>query len=661
MPKNKNMKVIKNELGLQAALTLGIALIVLKYNFLLGMAVIFLSLFIFTAVAVMIGRKMELLEPIEDISSKNSLINKDTIKNIPLPLSVLDKDGKIVWNNEEFLEISESKNIYGKRIDEVVPRFSLDYVDKERGLFNVNQRGRLYEVHYNRAFNEFEEEEIFIFYWIDRTDLSKKINELEEKSICIGLIYIDNYEEVFLLGNNIEEKSYLIDIDKRINGLSNRINGILEKLDEDKYLIFFEKKHLGFLENRKFEILDDIKNVEYGGNFPITISIGVGAKGKDMKETYSHAQNAMDIALGRGGDQAVVKSGDRLDFYGGKSKTMEKRTKVKARVVAHALGKLIDQEEVVFIMGHKSPDLDSFGASIGAYRAVRSRGKSAYIVLKGVNSSIKLMYNSLKAQSKEIMEHIISPEEALHMMGSDNLCIVVDNHKKSQVESPRVLERCSKVIIIDHHRRGAEFIEDPVLTYVEPYASSTCELVTEILSYISDRIDIEKHEAEALLAGIALDTKHFSIKTGVRTFEAGAFLRRFGADTEVVRKLFKGSFSDLKLRAKVVASSRIIEEHIAISRLEEESESSILVAAQSADELLNTEGVDASFVLSKIKNDVHISARSIDDVNVQVIMEELGGGGHMNSAGTRIENSSIEESEKLLEKAIYKYIEEGEL
>lgn len=271
------------------------------------------------------------------------------------------------------------------------------------------------------------------------------------------------------------------------------------------------------------------------------------------------------------------------------------------------------------------------------------------------------MYNNLKAQSKEIMDHIISPEEAIYMMKEDNLCIVVDNHKKSQVESARVLEKCSKVIVIDHHRRGAEFIQDPVLTYVEPYASSTCELVTEILSYISDRIDIEKYEAEALLAGIALDTKHFSVKTGVRTFEAGAFLRRFGADTEVVRNLFKGSFSDLKLRAKVVASSRIIEEHIAISRLEEESESSILVAAQSADELLNTEGVDASFVLSKIKNDVHISARSMDDVNVQVIMEELGGGGHMNSAGTRIENSSIEESEKLLEKAIYKYIEEGEL
>lgn len=661
MLKNKNIKVLKIELTIQTVLILAISLIIVYYNLLVGIAVIVLSLFIVTLTTARVDKKLASLESIENISSKNSLINKDTIKSIPLPLSILDKDGKLVWNNEEFLEIAENKSVYGKRIEEIVPRFSLDYVEKEKGYFNVNHRGKFYEVHYNRAFNEFEEEEIFIFYWIDRTDLSKKIAELEEKSICIGLIYIDNYEEVFLLGNNIEEKSYLLEIDKRINALSNRISGILEKLDEDKYLVFFENRHLSFLENRKFEILDDIKNVEYGGNFPITISIGVGARGKDMKETYSHAQNAMDIALGRGGDQAVVKSGDRLDFYGGKSKTVEKRTRVKARVVAHALGKLIDQEEVVFIMGHKSPDLDSFGAAIGVYRAVRSRGKNAYIVLNGVNSSIRLMYNNLKAQSAEIMEHIVSSEEAIYMMGEENLCIVVDNHKKSQVESARVLERCSKVIVIDHHRRGAEFIDDPVLTYVEPYASSTCELVTEILSYISERIDIEKYEAEALLAGIALDTKHFSIKTGVRTFEAGAFLRRFGADTEVVRKLFKGSFDDLKLRAKVIASSRIIEDHIAISKLEDESESSILIAAQSADELLNTEGVDSSFVLSKIKGDVHISARSIDDVNIQVIMEELGGGGHMNSAGTRVENTSMEESEKLLEKAIYKYIEEGEL
>lgn len=661
MPKNKNIKALRIELIIQIILVFIVSSIVVYYNLKLGLAVVVTAIIVTAILAARIDKKLNLLESIEDISSKNSLINKDTIKSIPLPLSILNKEGSLVWNNEEFLEVADKKNVYGKNIVEIVPRFSLDYIEEEKGAFNVNHRGRFYEVHYNRAFNEFEEEEIFIFYWIDRTALNKKIAELQEKSICIGLIYIDNYEEIFLLGNNIEEKSCLLEIDKRINTLSNRINGILEKLDEDKYLIFFENRHMSFLENRKFEILDEIKGVDYGGTFPITVSIGVGANGKDMKETYGYAQNAMDIALGRGGDQAVVKSGDRLDFYGGKSKTVEKRTKVKARVVAHALGKLIDQEEVVFIMGHKSPDLDCFGAAVGVYRAVRSRGKNAYIVMDGVNSSIKLMYNNLKANSEELMEHIVSSEEAIFMMSEENLCIVVDTHKKSQVESARVLDRCTKIIVIDHHRRGAEFIKDPVLTYVEPYASSTCELVTEILSYISDRLDIEKYEAEALLAGIALDTKHFSVKTGVRTFEAGAFLRRFGADTEVVRKLFRGSLEDLKLRSSVIANSRIIEQHIAIAKLESESESAILVAAQSADELLNTEGVDASFVLSKLKGDVHISARSTDDVNVQIIMEELGGGGHMNSAGTRIEKSSMEESEELLERAIYKYIEEGEL
>lgn len=661
MPKSENIKSLKLERMLQIVLVLMMASIITYYEIRIGIFVLVSSIIITAIITFRINKKLSFFETIEEISSKSSLINKDTIKRIPLPLIILNREGNIIWNNSEFFQVIDEKNLYGKNITNIVTRFNLEFIEEEKGSFNISHRSRFYEVHYNRAFDELEQEDIFILYWIDRTELNTKITELQDRNLSIALIYIDSYEEIFLLGNNIEERSCILEIDKRINLLANRINGILEKLDEDKYLIFFENRHISFLENRKFEILDEIKEINYAGSLPITISIGVGSDGKNIKETYSFAQNAMDIALGRGGDQAVVKAGERLDFYGGKSKTMEKRTKVKARVIAHALAKLIDQEEVVYIMGHKSPDLDCFGAAIGMYRAVRSKGKNAYIVLDGVNSSIKLIYNNMISGSKEFKKHLVTSEEAMFMMRDESLCIVVDTHKKSQVESARVLEKCNRVVIIDHHRRGAEFINEPVLTYVEPYASSTSELVTEILSYIKDRIEIEKYEAEALLAGIALDTKQFSVNTGVRTFEAAAFLRRYGADTETVRNLFKGDIENLKLKASVIAKTRIIEKHIAISRLEEDSESAILIAAQAADDLLNTEGVDASFVISKVKNDIHISARSTNDVNVQMIMEELGGGGHMNSAGTRIEKSSLDESEKLLEKAIYKYIEEGEI
>lgn len=660
MPEKKLLRILRFESAVQIVLVISITVALIYYNTFLGLFLMLISVLIMIFSIFKTDKKLELIEAIKEISDKSSLINKDTIKNVPLPLVILNQTGEIIWNNEEFYQIVDEKNIYKKNISQIIYKFKLENVSAQKGLFNISHRNRYYEVNYNRAFDE-SGEEILILYWIDRTDLNSKIAELQNKSLCIGLIYIDNYEEIFSLSNNIEESACLLEIDKKINLLGNRINGLLEKLDVDKYLIFFENKYMGFLENRKFEILNEVKEIDFGNKMPVTISIGMGANGKDMKETYQYAKSAMDIALGRGGDQAVVKSKEGLDFYGGKSKTVEKRTKVKARVVAHALRELIDHEENIFIMGHKSPDLDCFGAAIGVYRAVKSRGKNAYIVLDGVSSSIKLIYNNLKENYPEYIDYIIAPHEALVSMKGESLCIVVDTHKPSQVESEAVLKKCKRVVVIDHHRRGAEFIENPVLTYVEPYASSTCELVTEILYYISDRIDIQKFEAEALLAGIALDTKHFSLKTGVRTFEAGAFLRRYGADTEIVRKLFRGDLSELKLRAKVIGNARVIAGHFAISRLDEDSKSGILIAAQSADELLNTTGVDASFVLSKVGGDVHISGRSIGDINVQMILEGLGGGGHMNSAGTRIKNSSLEESEALLEKAIYKYTEEGEL
>lgn len=499
-----------------------------------------------------------------------------------------------------------------------------------------------------------------MLYWIDNTNFTTLKTKYNDEKVNVGLIQIDNYDDV---RNNTDETNRPIvfaEIDKMLNSLAARISGFIRKYENDKYLIIFENRHLENLEMKKFEILDNVREIDLGNKIPVTLSIGVGVNGKSLTQQYEYAKAAMDIALGRGGDQVVVKRIDKLSFYGGKSKAVEKRTKVKARVIAHALRQLIEQSEKVFIMGHKNGDMDSFGASIGIYRAVKNRNKQPYIVLSGVNPSIKNIFDRLKVEHPEYLEDIITPDQARIMADKSALCVVVDNHRPSYTEAPYLLETIDKVVLIDHHRRGAEFIEDPVLTYLEPYASSTCELVAEILSYMSDKMDINKFEAEALLAGISVDTKNFTFQTGVRTFEAASFLRRAGADTTAVRQLFQDDITTFISKAEVVKEAKIIDGKIAISSFREESKDSVLIAAEAANDLLNIKGIVASFVLAFSEGKVHISGRSLGDVSVQLILEKLGGGGHLAVAGAQIENVSIDEAEEMLKEAIEEYFKEGE-
>lgn len=611
-------------------------------------------------------KKVEWTKYIEGLTKEFDSATKHAILNLPIPLVMVEVDGTITWYNPKFMDMIEEKGILDKKISDIIPNFNVDNImGKEKDMvIEAAVRDRQYKVLYNVVRSNKGREEgknyIIMLYWIDITNFSILKNKYNDEKINIGLIQIDNYDEVRSSTDEVNRPLVFAEIDKRLNTLITRLNGFIRKYENDKYIIIFENKHLENLEAKKFDILDDIREINLGNKIPVTLSIGVGVNGKSPGQLYEFARAGIDIALGRGGDQAVVKKIDKLSFYGGRSKAVEKRTKVKARVIAHALRQLIDQSDRVFIMGHKIGDMDSFGASIGICRAVKNRNKEGYIVLNSLNPSIKNLYEKIKRDNPEYLDVIITGEQARNIATKNSLCVVVDNHRPNYTEAPYLLDDIDKVVLIDHHRRGADFIEDPVLTYLEPYASSTCELVTEILYYMYDKMDIEPFEAEALLAGISVDTKNFTFKTGVRTFEAASFLRRAGADTTAVRQLFQDDLTTFVLKAEVVKNAVILDDKIAISLLDKETENSILIAAQSADDLLNISGITASFVLVKTDNKIHISGRSLGDISVQLILEKLGGGGHLTVAGAQIEDTSIEETKELLEKAIREYLEEGE-
>ncbi len=611
-------------------------------------------------------KKVEWTQYIESLTTGIDTATKYAIINLPIPFVMVETNGTISWYNTRFLQMINSKDLLEENIGDIIPGFNIDNImnKKEDTPIEVSFKDKYYKVLYNivrkNKGRDNREEYVIMLYWIDNTGFTTLKTKYNDEKVNVGLIQIDNYEDV---RNNTDEANRPIvfaEIDKMLSSLAARTSGFIRKYENDKYLIMFENRHLENLEMKKFEILDNVREVDLGNRIPVTLSIGVGVNGKSLNQQYEYASAALDIALGRGGDQAVVKRIDKLSFYGGKSKAVEKRTKVKARVIAHALRQLIDQSEEVFIMGHKNGDMDSFGASIGIYRAVRNRNKKAYIVLSGINPSIKNIYDRLKAEHPEYLEHIITPEQARSIADKESLCVLVDNHRPSYTEAPHLLEIIDKVVLIDHHRRGAEFIEDPVLSYLEPYASSTCELVTEILYYVGDKLDVNKFEAEALLAGISVDTKNFTFQTGVRTFEAASFLRRAGADTTSVRQLFQDDINTFMAKAEVVKEAKVIDERIAISKLRKESKDSVLIAAEAANDLLNINGIMASFVLVVSDGRIHISGRSLGDISVQLILEKLGGGGHLAVAGAQLDNVNIDEAEEILKKAIREYFEEGE-
>ncbi len=597
---------------------------------------------------------------VENLSAEIDSASKYSLLNLPIPFTIIEFDGNISWYNSKFADILTDKDILNKNIEKVIPTFDLSKLLSEEKIREFKIKDRIYRVLHNivKIDSKHDERYIIMLYWIDYTNFYNLKFKYNDERPNVAVIQVDNYDDV--LQNTEESLRPLViaEIDRKINLWTTRMNGLVKKYQNDKYLVIFENRYLENLEAKKFTILDDIREIDVGNKIPPTLSIGIGVNGKNLSHLEEYANTALDLALGRGGDQAVVRKIDNFEFYGGKTKAVEKRNKVKARIIAHALRQVIDQSNKVIIMGHKVPDMDSFGAAIGVYRAAINRGKEAYVVIDKINSSIENVYGKFKDNEEYIF---INNTEATEIFDESDLVVVVDTHRPSFTQCPELLDMAKRVVLIDHHRRGTEFIEDTVLTYLEPYASSTSELVTEILQYMESKLVLEKIEAEALLAGIAVDTKNFSFKTGVRTFEAASILRRAGADTTEVRQLFQDDLSTFVAKANVVRNAEVIEGSIAISVCEEDTKNVHLVAAQGADELLNIKGITTSFVMgTNYEGKLIISGRSLGNINVQRILEKLGGGGHLTVAGAQLENVTFVEAKKILIDAIKEYLEEGE-
>ena len=638
------------------------SLILLFYNLYIGCLFFFGFIYIvFHNWRISNFRKKEWNKYIENLSLDIDETTKKAIMNLPIPLCILEFDGNISWYNNKFYDMTESPDLLGENIDNIIKNLNLRKVlnENKEMYTDVTYKDREYTVIYNVIKNEQNKQVkyLMMLYWIDKTDYLSLAQKYEEEKNVIMLIQVDGYDEV--LKSASEEKRSLIsvEIERILFGLENSLQAAVKKTAKDKYIVIANQRSLSKLQENKFTILDTIRNITYSNTLPVTISIGVGREGNSIHENIKWAAGALDLALGRGGDQAIVKTKDKFEFYGGKSKAVEKTTKVKSRLIGHALKEIVSQSNNIYIMGHKYPDLDAMGAAVGIYDICKSLKKETYIVLDQVNESIDEFVSRLNKQ-EYYKDLFIDKEEAIKNCTKDTLVVVVDTHRPSYTECEELLGISKKIAVIDHHRRGVEFIQDTVLSFHEIYVSSTCEMVTEVVQYLEDDVKINKLTAEGLLAGISLDTKFFAFKTGVRTFEAASYLKKAGADTTEVKKLFRTNVEDFKTKAEIISNTHIIDNRICISYSKMKSENINVVIAQAADELLTVKNVEASFVLGEKNGIIFISARSLGKINVHVLMEKLGGGGHMDIAGAQLEGVSIQEAYKKVNYIIEQYLRE---
>ena len=503
---------------------------------------------------------------------------------------------------------------------------------------------------------------LIALYLYDETALKIALRENDNQSLAVGMIYLDNYEEALESVEEVRRSLLIALIDRKINKYIASLDGIAKKMEKDKYLVILRKESVLQLQESKFDLLDDVKTVNIGNEMAVTLSIGIGLDGLSYTQNYEVSRTAIDLALGRGGDQAVVKTSGSITYYGGKSQQVEKNTRVKARVKAHALNEIISSKDKVLVMGHRLADMDSFGAAIGIYRIAKSLDRKAHIVINDVTTSVRPLLDMFQDNTEYQEDMIINSAQAVEAAEANTVLVVVDVNKPSITECPELLRTCKSIVVLDHHRQGSETIENATLSYVEPYASSACEMVTEILQYIKEGIRLRVEEANSMYAGMIVDTNNFTTKTGVRTFEAAAYLRRNGADVTRVRKLFREDALEYKTKADAVSQAEIYRGNYAISICSSEGVTSpTVLGAQAANELLNIKGIKASFVMTEYQGKIYISARSIDEVNVQVIMERLGGGGHMNIAGAQMEDATPGEAVRVIKRTLDTMIEEGDL
>ncbi len=597
-------------------------------------------------------KKKELKSFIEDFSFCVEGVTKAAVMNYHDPIVVVSENGSIQWYNNEFSAMAGIENLFEVKLQNILPAIRLsDFLSDKKSVQAVSYNGKDYMITGEAMVLDEHKASVIAVMFSDISEITRLQTEIDEKQSIVCNIIIDNYDEVLKETPNSNHSVLLGDVERCISLWVDRGEGFYRKYERDKYIILFENAKFDALLAEKFSILNDIKEIDQQNKIPVTISIGVGMDASDIRENDRLSLSALEMALGRGGDQAVVKSDEGYSFYGAKSLGVEKTTKVKARVVAKSLCALIDKASNVVIMGHKGSDFDSFGSAVGLFRTVVNRNKKAYIALDRNHNNIGTLFNEVLIQS-EYNEGIISQDRALSLVNDKTLLIIVDTHRPVMVEYPELLNRTENIVLIDHHRRSEEFIENLKLTYHEPYASSASEMVTEVLQYMDDEKGLSLLEAEVLYCGIYLDTKGFTFKTGARTFEAAAYLRKMGVDPVRVHKLFRNDISMYIQKSRAISQTKIYQDNIAIAVFDEPAKNLQLVVAQTADDLLDISGIEASFVLANNGNRVIISGRSLGSINVQVILEKLGGGGHSTIAGAQLENSSISIAELKLKNAI---------
>ena len=600
----------------------------------------------------------------------------ELLKSFDVPYALLDETGKIEWLNDAFAAAVHKDLDYRRSITTIFPSVRRESLPKDSKdiRIQVEFEGSSFLAQIKKLnmddllpSNTMLDEkarkgELYSLFLIDDTAARLAIREVDDQSMVVGFVYIDNYEEAVDTLEDVRKSLLVALIDRKVTKYFASIDGICSKMEKDKYLIVMRKKALRQLEDDHFDLLEDAKTVKIGNEMAITLSIGIGLDGLSYAQNYEFARNAIDLALGRGGDQAVVKNPENVTYYGGKSRQVEKSTRVKARVKAQALKEIIGSRDTVFIMGHRLGDPDSFGAALGIYRIAKTLNRKAYIVLNERTISLRQVLSLFEKNENYDKDMIIDSIHAMEYVTDNSALVVVDVNRPSITECPELLKKCKSIVVLDHHRQGKEVIENATLSYVEPYASSACEMVSEILQYTGENIKIRPEEADAIYGGIVVDTNNFTNRTGVRTFEAAAFLRRCGADVTRVRKLLRDDVVSYRAKADAVSHAQIYLDAYAISVCSaDDAQSPTVVGAQAANDLLNIKGVKASFVLTRYQNEIFISARSIDEVNVQLIMEKMGGGGHLNVAGCQLSNTSIEEAVEKLKSTISKMTETGDI
>ena len=635
----------------------------------------FTGIYSLTVIVTYFRNKPLLVNELINFATQYGSVQKKLLNEFEIAYALLDYNGKLLWVNEQFERLTGKDKNYHKSIASLFPSISKELLQSEETLeLNLPLGEHHFRVSMNRIYFdaiiseknivELDSNKNYLtaVYFFDETELHRYIQENEDQKMVVAQVYIDNYDEALESIEDVKRSLLIALIDRKVNAYFSKVDALVRKTEKDKYFVVFRHEFLKELKEDRFSLLEDVKTVKVGNTMAVTLSIGIGDTAATYSQNNEYSRMAIDLALGRGGDQVVLREGEKVTYFGGKAQQVERNTRVKARVKAHALRSIIESKERVIVMGHQISDMDSFGAAIGIYCAARTLDKKVQIVLNTVSSTLRPFRECFTEEKGYAPDTFLTREQAIEVCTPNTVVMVVDTNRPANTECPEILKMTKNIVVFDHHRQTNDVIENPVLSYIEPYASSACEMVAEVLQYFTEGIKLAPQEADSIYAGILIDTNNFMAKTGVRTFEAAAYLKRCGAEVTRVRKMLRNDMSDYKARAEVVRHAEVYRDAFAISVCPTDNiESPTIVGAQAANELLNITGIKASFVLTDYRGKIYISSRSIDEINVQLIMEALGGGGHLTIAGAQLEHYTIAEVKRMLQQTIDKMIEEGDI